>query len=74
MPSTEQGGAQTDQHLEQLLGGVELGPEAVEMIVTDDGQTPLFSQSAAQPPQRLVNGLRRFLTARQTARNYSQRR
>jgi len=74
VPSTEQGGAQTDQHLEQLLGGVELGPEAVEMIVTDDGQTPLFSQSAAQPPQRLVNGLRRFLTARQTARNYSQRR
>lgn len=74
VPSTEQAGSQTDQHLEQLLGGVELGPEAVEIIVTDDGQTPLFSQSAAQPPQRLVNGLRRFLTARQTARNYSQRR
>jgi thiol-disulfide isomerase/thioredoxin len=74
VPSTEQAGSQTDQNLEQLLGGVELGPEAVEMIVTDDGQTPLFSQSASQPPQRLVNGLRRFLTARQTARNYSQRR
>jgi thiol-disulfide isomerase/thioredoxin len=74
VPSTEQAGAQADQNLEQLLGGVELGPEAVEMIVTDDGQTPLFSQSATQPPQRLVNGLRRFLTARQTARNYSQRR
>lgn len=74
VPSAEQAGSQADQNLEQLLGGVELGPEAVEMIVTDDGQTPLFSQSAAQPPQRLVNGLRRFLTARQTARNYSQRR
>lgn len=74
VPSAEQAGSQADQHLEQLLGGVELGPEAVEMIVTDDGQTPLFSQSASQPPQRLVNGLRRFLTARQSARNYSQRR
>jgi thiol-disulfide isomerase/thioredoxin len=37
-------------------------------IVTDDGQTPLFSQSGAQPPSRIVNGLRRFLAARQAAR------
>jgi thiol-disulfide isomerase/thioredoxin len=74
VPATEQGGSQSDQNLEHLLGGVELGPDAVELIVTEDGQTPLFSQSAAQPPQRIVNGLRRFLMARQAARNFSQRR
>jgi thiol-disulfide isomerase/thioredoxin len=74
VPTTDQGDSQSDQNLEHLLGGVELGPESVELIVTDDGQTPLFSQSAAQPPQRIVNGLRRFLMARQAARNFSQRR
>ena len=74
VPATEQDGSQSDQNLEHLLGGVELGPDAVELIVTEDGQTPLFSQSASQPPQRIVNGLRRFLMARQAARNFSQRR
>jgi protein disulfide-isomerase len=74
VPTAEQSGSQSDQNLENLLGGVELGPDAVELIVTDDGQTPLFSQSASQPPQRLVNGLRRFLVARQAARNFSPRR
>ena len=74
VPPTDQSGSQADQTMELLLGGVELGPEAVELIVTDDGQTPLFSQSASQPPQRIVNGLRRFLAARQSARNVSQRR
>jgi len=61
-------GSTTAQSLENLLGGVELPPESVELIVTDDGQTPLFSQSGAQPPARIVNGLRRFLAARQAAR------
>jgi|688.fasta_scaffold07863_1 thioredoxin-related protein len=74
VPAADQGDSQSDQNLEHLLGGVELGPDAVELIVTDDGQTPLFSQSAAQPPQRLVNGLRRFLMARQAAQNFSPRR
>ena len=74
VPATDQTGSQSSQDLEQLLGGVELGPDAVELIVTDDGQTPLFSQSATQPSQRLVSGLRRFLVARQTARNFSPRR
>ncbi len=74
VPAADQGDTQSDQNLEHLLGGVELGPDAVELIVTDDGQTPLFSQSAAQPPQRIVNGLRRFLMARQAARNFSPRR
>ena len=71
---TQESGSQADQTLEHLLGGIDLAPDAVELIITDDGQTPLFSQSASQPPQRLVNGLRRFLAARQTARNFSQRR
>ena len=74
VPATEQGDTQSEQTLEHLLGGVELGADAVELIVTEDGQTPLFSQSASQPPQRIVNGLRRFLMARQAARNFSQRR
>ena len=74
VPASSETGSQTDQNIEHLLGGGELGPDAVELIVTDDGQTPLFSQSAAQPPQRIVNGLRRFLMARQAARNFSQRR
>jgi thiol-disulfide isomerase/thioredoxin len=74
VPPTDQSGSQSDQSMENLLGGIDLAPESVELIVTDDGQTPLFSQSAAQPPQRIVNGLRRFLAARQTARNFSQRR
>ncbi|MFM8498126.1 MAG: thioredoxin family protein [Planctomycetia bacterium] len=50
--------------LDTLLGGAELPPESVELIVTDDGQTPLFSQSGTQPPARIVHGLRRFLAAR----------
>jgi len=59
---------QTGQSIENLLGGAELPPESVEIIVTDDGQTPLFSQSGTQPPARIVSGLRRFLAARQSAR------
>lgn len=62
------GGTETEQSMEHLLGGVELAPEAVEIIVTDDGQTPLFSQSGTQHPSRVVNSLRRFLAARQAAR------
>jgi len=54
--------------LDTLLGGAELPPDSVELIVTDDGQTPLFSQSGSQPPSRIIHGLRRFLAARQTAR------
>lgn len=54
--------------LDTLLGGAELPPESVELIVTDDGETPLFSQSGTQPPARIVHGLRRFLAARQAAR------
>ena len=58
-------GSATAAPLETLLGGAELPPDSVELIVTDDGQTPLFSQSGVQPPARIVHGLRRFLAARQ---------
>lgn len=58
-----------DAPLDTLLGGAELPPESVELIVTDDGQTPLFSQSGSQPPSRIIHGLRRFLAARQAARH-----
>jgi hypothetical protein len=43
------------------------------VIVTDDGETPLFTESGAQSPQRIVSGLRRFLAARH-ARNAEVRR
>lgn len=61
-------GKEQDADLDNLLGGVDLPPEGVELIVTDDGQTPLFSQSGSQSPQRVVTGLRRFLAARQALR------
>ena len=65
---TASNGSQTSQSMENLLGGAELPDNAVELIVTDDGEIPLFSQSGAQPPARIVNGLKRFLAARQAAR------
>jgi hypothetical protein len=65
--SSTEGGATVDASLEQLLGG-QLEADAVEVIVTDDGETPVFMASGSQSPQRIVSGLRRFLVARQTAR------
>lgn len=50
--------------IDELLGGVDLPPESVEIIVTDDGRTPLYTQSGTQPPHRVVSGLRRFLAGR----------
>ncbi len=55
----------------ELLGQGELPQAGVELVITDDGHTPLFKESAAQEPQRVVTGLRRFLAARQ---NQSLRR
>ena len=54
--------------LRSLLGGVSLPPDEVELIVTYDGRTPLYTQSARQPTPRLISGLRRFLGARPTVR------
>lgn len=68
------GDASVAQPLDTLLGGAELPPDSVELIVTDDGQTPLFSQSGTQPPARIVHGLRRFLAARQAARQMEHAR
>ena len=65
---TATAGSAAEAPLEALLGGAELPPDSVELIVTDDGQTPLFSQSGSQPPSRIVHGLRLFLAARQASR------
>ena len=67
LPATNQDGTQADATLDLLLGG-RLEPDAVEVIVTDDGETPFFMASGSQSPERIVSGLRRFLVARQTAR------
>lgn len=67
MPASTADGQQADASLEQLLGG-QLEPDMVEVIVTDDGETPVFMASGSQSPQRIVSGLRRFLVARQAAR------
>ncbi|NDC64520.1 MAG: hypothetical protein EBZ59_11180 [Planctomycetia bacterium] len=67
-------GSETAQSMDNLLGGIDLPSEAVELIVTDDGHTPLFSQSGKQPPVRIINGLKRFLSARQAARHGDPRR
>lgn len=50
--------------LRSLLGGVTLPSDEVELIVTYDGRTPMYTQSARQPIPRLISGLRRFLGAR----------
>ena len=47
---------------------VPLEPDAVEVIVTVDGETTVFMASGSQSPKRIVSGLRRFLVARQAAR------
>lgn len=57
-----------------LLGGENLPPEAVEVIVTEDGETPVHVESGSQPATRIVTGLRRFLANRQAARQGEARR
>ena len=52
------------ERIDGLLGGVELSAESVEIIVTDDGRTPLYAESGTEPPHRVVSGLRRFLAGR----------
>jgi thioredoxin-related protein len=57
-----------------LLGGEVLPPEAVEVIVTEDGETPIHVESGSQPATRIVTGLRRFLANRQASRQGEARR
>jgi thioredoxin-related protein len=57
-----------------LLGGENLPPEAVEVIVTEDGETPVHVESGSQTATRIVTGLRRFLANRQAARQGDARR
>lgn len=74
VPADSDVAAPAGEPMQNLLGGADLPPEAVEIIVTEDGQTPLFSQSGTQPPARIVSGLRRFLAARQAARQVDSAR
>ena len=67
VPREAEGGPTEADGLDHLLGESG-GSEGVELIVTDDGRTPLYTQSGSQPPQRIVTGLRRFLAARQAVR------
>ena len=59
---------------DDLLGGEKLPAEAVEVIVTEDGETPIHAESGAQPATRIVTGLRRFLANRQASRQADARR
>jgi thioredoxin-related protein len=68
-PAGTLAGAANDEAMGQLLGDSELPPEAVEIVVTDDGRTPLFMESGELEPQSVVTGLRRFLANRQAARS-----
>lgn len=74
VPADEPEAGQASDPMQRLLGGAPLPPEAVEIIVTEDGQTPLFSESGTQTPARVVGGLRRFLAARQAAREHTATR
>ena len=74
VPADEAETGESAEPMQRLLGGAPLPPESVEIIVTEDGETPLFSQSCTQTPARVVGGLRRFLAARQAARENSATR
>lgn len=60
--------AGTDAAVESLLAGTDLPPDGVEIVVTEDGQTPVHVESGSQSPHRIVSGLRRFLAGRQPVR------
>ena len=67
---------------QSVQSGGEFGPsevdtvpmESVEVIVTEDGETPIHSESGSQPATRIVSGLRRFLSNRQATRQAEARR
>jgi len=74
VPPQDQAAGQPSGAPVDLLGGQDLPPEAVEVIVTEDGETPVHTESGAQPATRIVTGLRRFLANRQAARQGDARR
>lgn len=65
VPKGESPTSGEDAAVAELLGEEDLPPAGGELVVTDDGHTPLFKESAAQEPRRVVTGLRRFLAGRQ---------
>jgi len=67
-PDPEADGLPSGGGYERLLVGTALETHGVEIIVTDDGQTPLYVQSGRESPHRVVTGLRRFLAARPPVR------
>lgn len=69
VPAAEGGNRSADDEaVEQLLGGADLAADTVEIVVTDDGLTPLFVEPVAGEPRQVVSGLRRFLATRQAGR------
>lgn len=58
----------------ELLGDDHLPADGMEVIVTEDGETAIHVESGAQPPTRIVTGLRRFLANRHAARQGEPRR
>jgi thioredoxin-related protein len=74
VPPQDAGAATPEGAPADLLGGEILPPEAVEVIVTEDGETPIHVESGAQPATRIVTGLRRFLATRQATRHGEARR
>jgi len=74
VPPQEQAAGEPSGAPVDLLGGQELPPEAVEVIVTEDGETPVHVESGSQPATRIVTGLRRFLANRQAVRQTDARR
>ncbi|MFM1902342.1 MAG: hypothetical protein RLZZ440_242 [Planctomycetota bacterium] len=58
-----------DAAVEQLLGDADVAADSVEIVVTDDGQTPLFVEPIGGEPRQVVSGLRRFLATRQAGRS-----
>jgi len=70
LPADPQGGVV----VADPIGGLVLdGEQVMEVVVTEDGRTAVFSQSG-ESPQRVVSGLRRFLAGRQARHGNHPRR
>lgn len=74
VPPRDEAAATPSGVTEDLLGGTKLAAEGVEVIVTEDGETPIHTESGSQSATRIVSGLRRFLANRQASRELDARR